>query len=443
MSVREEWGSHHGFTLAAIGSAAGLGNIWRFSYVAGENGGAVFLLLYVLSVALVGLPLIIAELSMGRRGKGDAVAAFSTDGRGWPFVGWLCIGGATVILSYYSVIAGWALKYFSGAVIGTLWRNGGESYGSYFERFIANMGEPVIWQGVMLAATVVVISGGIQGGIELFNRWLMPLLAVLVIALAGYSLTLENASKGLTFLFSPDWSALARPKVYVAALGQAFFSLGVGMAIFATYGSYMPRGFSLPGCALVTVTGDTLFAVAAGLAIFPAVFAFGIDPAAGPELAFVTLPQLFLKMPGGLVVGAVFFFLLSAAALTSMVSLLEVPVAAVIHRRSWGRKRTAWAMGALIFVIGLPSALSQGMLKHLTIGGKDILSAIDAAVSNLLLPVGGILIAIFVGWHVNRATTLDSAGFAPRRLGRAWLWLLRFMVPLAVLLVLFQSLGLI
>jgi NSS family neurotransmitter:Na+ symporter len=443
MSAREEWGSRHGFTLAAIGSAVGLGNIWRFSYVAGENGGAVFLLLYILSVVLVGLPLMIAELSMGRRGQGDAVAAFSTDGRGWPFVGWLCIAGATVILSYYSVIAGWALKYFSGAAIGTLWRTNGETYGSYFERFIANMGEPVIWQGMMLAATVLVVSGGIQGGIELFNRWLMPLLALLVFALAAYSLTLENASKGLDFLFSPDWTALAQPKVYVAALGQAFFSLGIGMAIFATYGSYMPQGFSLPGCALVTVAGDTLFAIVAGVAIFPAVFAFGVNPAAGPELAFVTLPQLFLKMPGGLVVGAVFFFLLSAAALTSMVSLLEVPVSAVIHRRNWGRKRTAWAMGALIFLIGLPSALSQGMLKHVTIASKDILSAIDAAVSNLLLPVGGILIAIFVGWHVSRSTTLSAAGFDPPRLGPSWLWLLRYMVPLAVLLVLFQSLGLI
>lgn len=443
MSVREEWASHHGFTLAAIGSAVGLGNIWRFSYVAGENGGAVFLLLYLLSVVLIGLPLIIAEMSMGRRGQGDAVAAFSTDGRGWPAVGWLCIAGATVILSYYSVIAGWALKYFAGAASGALWRNGPETYGSYFERFIAGAAEPIIWQAVMLAATVVVISGGIQRGIELFNRWLMPLLALLVIVLAAYSLTLENASKGVAFLFSPDWSALGKPSVYVAALGQAFFSLGIGMAIFATYGSYMPHHFSLPGCAAVTVAGDTLFALVAGLAIFPGVFAFGVDPKAGPELAFITLPQIFLQMPGGMIVGAVFFFLLSAAALTSMVSLLEVPVAAVIHRTKLGRKRTAWYMGILIFLIGIPSALSQGTLSQVTIVGRDILSAIDAAVSNLLLPIGGILIALFVGWHVSRATTLTSAGFADRRVGRTWLWLLRTAVPLAVFLVLFHSLGLI
>ncbi len=441
MSLREEWGSHHGFTLAAIGSAVGLGNIWRFSYVAGENGGAVFLALYVLCVALIGLPLVIAELSMGRRGQGDAVAAFSTDGKGWPLVGWLCVGGATVILSYYAVIAGWAFKYFAGAATGALWHDGAAGYGSYFQNFIAGLGEPVLWQGLVLCAAVVVVSGGIKGGIELFNRWLMPILALIVLGLAGYALSLENSGAGVAFLFTPDWSVLATPKVYVAALGQAFFSLGVGMAIFATYGSYMPSSFSLPKCALAIVVGDTLFAIVAGLAIFPGVFAFGIDPAAGPELAFITLPQIFLKMPGGHVIGAVFFFLLTAAAITSMVSLLEVPVAMAIHRLGWKRKPAAMAAGALIFGLGIPSALSFGALKHVTIAGLGILGAIDAGVSNILLPVGGILIALFVGWHVNTGLTLPAAGLYGSRLGAAWLWLLRTLVPLAVALILLHSSG--
>ena len=439
MSLREEWGSHHGFTLAAIGSAVGLGNIWRFSYVAGENGGAVFLRLYVLCVALIGLPLVFAELSMGRGGRGDAVAAFSTAGTGWPMVGWLCVAGATVILSYYAVIAGWALKYFAGAASGALWRDGAAGYGGYFQNFIAGLAEPVLWQGLVLGASVVVVAGGIRGGIELLNRWLMPVLALIVLGLAGYALSLENSGAGVAFLFTPDWSALARPKVYVAALGQAFFSLGVGMAIFATYGSYMPKTFSLPACAAAIVIGDTLFAVVAGLAIFPGVFAFGIDPAAGPELAFITLPQIFLKMPGGAVIGAVFFFLLSAAAITSMVSLLEVPVAMAIHRLGWGRRRSALAVGALVFAMGVPSALSFGALKHITIAGLGILEAIDAAVSSILLPSGAILIALFVGWHVNRALTLEAAGLDGSRLGAAWLWLLRTLVPLAVALILLHS----
>jgi NSS family neurotransmitter:Na+ symporter len=396
---------------------------------------------YLLCVTLIGLPLMIAELSMGRRGQGDAVAAFSTDGKGWPIVGWLCVAGATVILSYYAVIAGWALKYLAGAASGALWRNGTAGYGGYFQNFIAGMAEPVLWQGLMLGASVLVVAGGINGGIELFNRWLMPLLALIVIGLAGYSLSLENAGAGVAFLFTPDWSVLARPKVYVAALGQAFFSLGVGMAIFATYGSYMPRTFSLPACAAATVIGDSLFAIVAGLAIFPGVFAFGIDPAAGPELAFITLPQIFLKMPGGAIIGAVFFFLLSAAAITSMVSLLEVPVAMAIHRFGWARRRTALAAGALVFAIGVPSALSFGALKHVTIAGRGILGAIDAAVSSFLLPTGGILIALFVGWHVNRTLTLEAAGFDGSRLGAAWLWLLRTLVPLAVALILLHSLG--
>jgi neurotransmitter:Na+ symporter, NSS family len=441
MSSREQWASRPGFILATIGAAVGLGNIWRFSYVAGENGGAVFLLLYLICILLVGLPLVIAELSIGRRAQGDAVAAYERAGEGerWRYLGWLGVAGAVLILSYYAVIAGWALKYFVGAAIGTLWTTASDGFGVFFKNFIADKGEPVGWQAAMLVATMFIVAGGVQGGIERVNRWLMPVLVFVICLLAGYALTLPNAGAGVRFLLAPDWSVLTRPEVYVAALGQAFFSLGLGMAVFVTYGSYMPRSFSLPSSAVAIAFGDSLFAILAGLAIFPAVFSFGVDPTAGPELAFITLPQVFLSMPGGRFVGAVFFLLLSAAALTSMVALLEVPVSLAVHRLKLRRWSATGIVGAIVFAVGLPSAMSFGVLSDIQIGRHGILDAVDAGVSNFLLPIGGVLTAVFVGWRLKRAVSLPEAGLANCRYGAVWLWLLRFLVPVTILTILLQS----
>lgn len=441
MSTREQWGSRHGFVLATIGAAVGLGNIWRFSYVAGENGGAVFLFIYLACVLLVGLPLVIAELSLGRRAQGDAVAAFelADDGGRWRYLGWIGVIGAVLILSYYAVIAGWALKYFIGAATGSLWTTAAEGFGAFFKAFIADRGEPIGWQAAMLAATIFVVAGGVQQGIERINRWLMPVLVIIIASLAIYALFLPNAGAGVRFLFAPDWSALGKPTVYVAALGQAFFSLGIGMAVFITYGSYMPRTFSLPTSAAAIALGDSLFAVIAGLAIFPAVFSFGVDPTAGPELAFITLPQVFLGMPGGRVIGSIFFLLLSAAAFTSMVALLEVPVSLAVHRLKLRRWTASALVGGTVFVIGIPSAMSFGILAHIQFGRHGILDAIDAGVSNFLLPIGGVLVALFVGWRLARTTALTEADLAGGRLGLIWLWLLRILVPATILSILLQS----
>lgn len=440
---REQWASRTGFVLATIGGAVGMGNIWRFSYVAGEGGGAAFLFIYLVFVFLIGVPLVIAELSIGRRAQGDAISAYETakKSRRWGIVGWIAILVAVVLLSYYAVIAGWALKYFFGAATGALWQATEVGYGGYFERFIAQQGEPSAWQAAVLAIAVLVVAGGVRHGIERANRVLIPFLAVIIIVLAGYALTLPGSSAGVSFLFAPDWTALREPGVYTAALGQAFFTLGVGVAFFVTYGSYMPRTFSIPASATTIAIGDTLFAIIAGLAIFPAVFAMGGDPAAGPELAFVTLPQIFLNMPAGHVVGIVFFLLLATAAVTSMVALLEIPVAALIHRLRLRRWRATVGVGLCAFLLGLPSALSYGALSHIRIGPHGILDAIDYGASNFLLPTVGILTALYVGWRLERASALAEADFGRNGLGVVWLWLVRILVPVTILGILVQSGG--
>ena len=315
--TREQWTSRLGFILASTGAAVGVGNIWRFSYVAGQNGGAAFLVVYISCVLVIGIPLLIAELALGRRGQGDAVAAFTAVAPRslWVTVGGLGVLAASLILAYYAVIAGWVLKYLAGALLGTLWQTAGEGYDVFFARFIADPLEPLVWQLVTMTATAVIVAAGVRGGIERANRVLMPMLALLVLGLALYSLSLPGAVGGVRFLPAPEWSALTSPVVYLAALGQVFFSIGIGMAIFITYGGYLAPEQRIPSAAATIVLGDTLVAVLAGCAIFPAVFAFGLDPAAGPQLVFVTLPQIFLTMPFGRLVGSLFFLLLIAAAL--------------------------------------------------------------------------------------------------------------------------------
>ncbi|HAD08582.1 MAG TPA: sodium-dependent transporter [Porticoccaceae bacterium] len=438
-TTHEHWGSRYGFLLAAIGSAAGLGNIWRFSYVAGENGGATFLVIYLLCVIFIGLPIVIAEIAVGRDAQGDAVLAFhhARPDQPWYLAGGLAVIGCFFILGFYSVIAGWSLKYFIGAASGALWQT--QDYQHYFDAFISQPLAPLAWQLVMMVATVWVVAGGIQRGIEAANRVLMPTLGLIVITLAGYALTLDGASKGLSFMFAPDWSAFVRPEVYVAAIGQAFFSLGIGMAIFLTYGGYLTKGHSIPGAAATIVAGDSLLAIAAGLAIFPAVFSFGLDPASGPELAFITLPGVFAIMPGGQWLAILFFGLLVGAALTSMFSILEVPVAYFVRRTGWSRRRVCLALGAAIFVVGAPASLGYSMLEAWKVGPRNILESYDYAISNYLLPLGGIATALFTGWAWGKTRALSEADLHQSIVGRLWLFCLRFVAPLFIALAFLSS----
>ena len=293
----------------------------------------------------------------------------------------------------------------------------------------------------MLAATMFIVAGGVQRGIEAVNRVLMPVLALFVVALAAYSATLPGAGAGWRFLFVPDWDLLLRSETLIAALGQAFFSLGVGMAVFITYASYMTRETRIPMSASAIIAGDTLFAIVAGLAIFPAVFAFGMNPEAGPQLAFITLPQIFLAMPGGAVVGPLFFALLVAAALTSMVSLLEVPVASVVHRTNFERWSATTVVGVAVFAVGIPSAMSFGLLSGVQISGRGLLDFMDQTVSNYVLPLAGILVCLYAGWRWRRADALLAADLTGKVAGVVWLWLLRVVAPAMILLILFDSTG--
>jgi neurotransmitter:Na+ symporter, NSS family len=438
--MREQWTSQTGFILATIGSAVGLGNIWRFAYVAGENGGAVFLLVYVVFVAAIGVPLVIAELALGRRTRADAVSAFELGepGSRWRYAGWLPVAGCVYILSYYTVIAGWAMRYFFGAVTGALWEEASVSYGAFFESFIAQPVQPLVWQASMLIAGVVVVSAGVVKGIERLNLWLMPLLALIVSAMAAYALTLPGSGAGLSFLFAPDIAHFGSPQLYVSALGQAFFSIGVGMAIFVTYGGYMTHRQPIPVSAVLIAGGDTVFAIIAGIAIFSTVFALGGDPAAGPRLAFITLPQIFLEMPGGKIVGPAFFFLLSAAALTSIVSLMEVPVAALMERLAITRRLATGLIGMLSLLVGIPSALSYGLLSDWQLVGRPLLDAADYLGSNFLLPVAGLLVATTIGWRLRGRDALREAGLAGL-VGQLWLWSIKVVVPVAIILILWRA----
>lgn len=443
---REQWGSRLGFMLAALGSAVGLGNIWRFSYVAGESGGAAFILIYLLCIAAIGLPILMAEFTIGRKAQQDVVGAFQkiSPGKPWVLAGYLGVASAFIILSFYGVVAGWSIFYFVQYIIGGPDISGAGSSEDFFGSFTSGVFAPLLWQFIFMLITVGIVFVGVKRGIEASNKILMPLLAILVIILAGYSMTLNGAGEALSFLFTPDWSALTDPSVYLAALSQAFFSLSLGMGALITYGSYLSQKEKLPGAAVGVATMDSLFAIVAGLMIFPAVFTFGIAPNSGPGLVFIALPDIFADMSFGIIYGLLFFFLLSAAAISSGVSLLEVAVAYFMRKFNWSRQMTSVFIGVIIFLIGIPSSLGFGVLAEVTIiGDRGVLDSMDFLASYIFLPLGGMIIALFIGWGWKKADALEASNFGDTVLGNIWLWIVRVFAPFAIFMVFLYSTGLI
>jgi NSS family neurotransmitter:Na+ symporter len=429
---REQWGSKLGFILAAAGSAVGLGNIWRFPYITGQNGGAAFVLIYVAIVFIIGFSVMLAEMAIGRKAQLNAVGSFEKlKGGAWPIVGWMGIAAGFIILSFYCVIGGWTIKYTIFSFTGLMDAAAAGKAGDIFGGFVTNTTQVVIYQAIFMLATIFIVAKGIGEGIERYCKFLMPALFVILIVLIVRAVTLPGAEKGLAFYLKPDFSKLSGGSLG-AALGQAFFSLSLGMGCMITYGSYVDRKTALPSSAIQVCFIDTMVALLAGLVIFPAVFAFGVDAGAGPGLTFVTLPGVFAKMPGGMIWSALFFILLFIAAITSSISLLEV-VSAYFIDKGWPRAKAAWLLGIVIFAIGVPSAIS--LTGGLKVAGKDFLDAMDFASSNVLLPLGGVFISLFVGWFwtADARKEVSNNGEYVFGLMEPWMWVCKVLAPVAIL----------
>ncbi|WP_036480177.1 sodium-dependent transporter [Nitratireductor basaltis] len=438
VQAREHWSSKMGFILAAAGSAVGLGNIWRFPYVTGENGGGAFLLIYLAIVFTIGLSLLVAELLIGRSTQRDAARAFKESAGGaWPLVGYMGILTAFLILSFYIVIAGWTVAYTVKSLTGTILASGTEEVGAVFTGFISDPIEPVIYTAIFLALTVFVVLGGVASGIERAARYLIPILFIILLVLAARSVTLDGAGEGLSFFLKPDFSKVGWD-TFLAALGQAFFSLSLGMGAMITYGSYMRRDDAIVGSAASVATLDALVAVLAGFVVLPAVFAFGAEPSAGPGLTFITLPSIFAQMPFGAFFSALFFFLLAIAALTSAVALFEVVVSYFSAGDPARRKPVTLWVSLASFVLAIPTSLSMGVWSGYTIGGKPLLDALDFFTNNITMPLGGLLIAIFAGW-VLRRQVVQELGASGTLVG-AWQFVIRFVAPVAIAVILIAGL---
>lgn len=430
---RGHWKSRTGFILAAAGSAVGLGNVWRFPYLAGENGGGAFLILYLAIAFSLGVSVLLAELAIGRLAARNPIGALRVlKGGAWTIAAYLGVAAAFLLLSFYSVVGGWTLAYVVKAATGAL---GGETAASATKAFRAlteGATEPIIYHGLFIALTVGIVLRGVNSGIEAANKWMMPALFLLLLALALRAVTLPGAGAGLAFYLTPDFSKVTAGTV-VNALSQAFFSLSVGLGAMITYGSYLDaRGGSLPRAACWIAGIDTAVAMLAGLLIFAAVFAFGQNPAAGPSLTFITLPTVFHQMPGGAVFAAAFFLLLAFAALTSAVSLLEIPVAYLVDEHAMPRGRAALLLGLALFLVGIPSSLSLGPWHGDTVLGLDFMDLLDTVTIKIMVPLGGILFCLFVGWPLESRVADALAGGARPLWLRAWILMCRFVAPAAI-----------
>ena len=436
LDERENWTSRAGFVLAAAGSAVGLGNIWRFTYVAGENGGAIFLLIYLLAIIVIGYPVMVTEVSLGRKSRRNPVGAFkelAPDSKWW-LVGSLGVLCGFVILSFYSVVAGWSMAYIVEAVRGF---GAQADYAAAFVDHISSPGTVIGWHAGFMLLTLIVIAFGVVKGIQRVVKVLMPLLLIILLVLVGRSVTLEGAGEGILFFLRPDLDSFTLESLG-AALGQAFFTLSLGMGAMITYGSYLSDKDSVNDSAGYIVGLDTLIAIISGFAIFPAVFALGIQVDSGPNLAFITLPEVFARMPMGSFFGFLFFLLLSIAALTSAISLLEVVTAWLVDEKKWSRKKASLFLGALIFLCGIPPILGYSTWEQFEFLGMDILDTYEWVASDLFLPLGGMLTCIFAGhiWGTRSLTEEANKVASKINVGSLFGVLLKYIIPVVIFIVL-------
>jgi len=452
-SIHGMWSSRLAFILAATGSAVGLGNVWKFPYITGENGGGAFVLVYLLCVLMIGIPIMMAEVLLGRRGRQSPINTMRTlaheESRHgfWQIVGWGGVVAGFLIISYYSVIAGWAIAYVFRAASASFSDLTGEAAKELFGALVGDPERLLAWHTIFMVMTTVVVSRGVRSGLEQAVRFLMPTLFVLLLVLVGYATTTGKFMEGLEFLFVADFSALSQGAV-LTAMGHAFFTLSLGMGAIMMYGSYLPKDASITQTSVTIALMDTVVALLAGMAIFPIVFASGLEPGAGPGLVFLTLPIAFGGMPGGVFFGTLFFVLLVFAAWTSAISLIEPAVAWLVENRSMQRVRAATIVGMVAWSLGILIIMSfSDWAFQFDFGGETksngLFDILDILTANFMLPLGGLAMALFAGWMMSRSSTLEELRLGDGMIYRFWYFLVRYVSPVGVLLVFMRGLGVI
>ncbi len=442
-----KWSSNLMFIAAAVGSAVGISNVWKFTYVAGENGGGAFVLVYVLAIIAIAIPALIAEFLIGRRGGASVVKTMDNlaerEGipRIWRYYGQMAALGAFIALSFYSVVAGWTVDYFYHALAGGFSGITAENSGAELADLLGNPGRMIVSQVVFLGLTGITVAAGVRQGLERVLKFLTPALFVILFILLAYAMIAGDFAAGASFLFIPDFSKLSTQTVLLA-IGQAFFSLGIGLGVLLTIGAYMDRKSSIVKSALIVAAADAGVALIAGLAIFPIVFAHGLSPAQGPGLIFETLPIAFGQMPGGAILGPLFFLLMALAALTSAITILECVVAAVEDYSGMSRRKIVTGLILLLWLAGLGTIYSFNTLTDFhplgffsAFAERNIFQTLDYIVSNFMMPIGGLLIAVLAGWGLSKSSVLDELQVSDGFWFQSWRFLVRYIVPTAIALV--------
>lgn len=448
VSIHGQWSTRLAFVLAATGSAVGLGNVWRFPYIVGENGGGAFVLVYLLCILMIGLPIMMAEILLGRRGRQSPINTMLTVAReeglnrGWGLMGWIGVVAGFLILSFYSVIAGWALAYVFKAGSGSFSGLDAEGSSEMFGAMLASPEALLAWHTIFMVMTAMVVARGVRSGLERAVTILMPALVVLLVILVGYSMAHGDFLGAVEFLLRPDFSALTANAVLLA-MGQAFFTLSLGMGAIMVYGSYLSSDASVARTSAAVVASDTLVALLAGLAIFPILLAAGLSPGQGPGLIFVTLPLAFAEMPLGMFFGTLFFLLLVFAAWTSAISLIEPAVAFLVENLGLTRVFATTVVAIFAWLLGIAALLSLNVWSGFTLFDKGVLDLLDYVTANIMLPLGGFLIAIFVGWRMSQSSVMSELRLRNIRAFRVWFFLVRYLAPAAIVVVFLRAVSLI
>ena len=455
-SIHGQWSSRWIFILAATGSAVGLGNIWRFPYLTGENGGGAFVLVYLFCVVMMGIPIMMAEILLGRRGRKSPVNTMHTlaaeEGlnSNWYLLGWLGVIAGFIILSYYSVIAGWTIAFIFKTGMGDFIGSNADQTTAIFSELISNPVILLFWHTIFMFLTIYVVSRGVKSGLEQAVKFLMPALFILLLIMVAYAMSTEKFFDGLSYLFIPDFDSLVDKNLFsdlfLPALGQAFFSLSIGMGAIMIYGSYLSKESSITFNCFVIALADTSVAILAGVAIFPIVFTYGLEPSGGPGLIFISLPIAFGQMPFGTFFGSLFFILLMFAAWTSSISLLEPAVSWLVENRNMTRIKAAYMAGFIAWFLGLLTVLSfNHWAFEFTFAGtikeNGLFDIFDILTSNIMLPLGGVLIVIFTSWLMSRSSTIDELGVGDNNIYKIWYFIARYIAPLGVIIIFLNTMG--